>query len=483
MAGVGWSLLDDWDTWGVFLALSAINLLVLLVRTRFGGALRTRVQRFLRRISWGDRVDWLDWKPLTAIAALWFGGFAAFHLLSGQYGCLPNGLISDPLGELDSGRAFWAGRNPFESVPYCGMTLTVPYGLAAVLLDAVGSLGGLIGILVVWGVVALSVLALTGRGLPSDRAYVTAFVATSILYVPLISAEFSGATNAIVPVTLLVSVSLARRREVLAATVGGFLSTARFPSLFPVLGSTGTWTRRRFVAFSVAAGAFLAATALSYTVWGSGFAQSVFLTQVARRNNSLNFYGILLLHNALPATAAIEGAEAAFVLAVVVAVFFGVRSPVRAVAITIVGVALATPLLSFNFLVWLLPVALVGARARWWLWGVAGVGWINANLGLATWVPSGIVGPTEVMDGLLTVLLAGLFIDLWRERRSGPFGPTGIDAPAEATTTHPVSSGSRESSTEERASLAEEDRDPIPGPAGSYPGALRRGTGDATSTI
>lgn len=418
MVDWGWSVLDNWDTWGVFGVLSAVNLLVLLVRTRFGSRLRPRLLRLLRAVLPRTDRDWLRWAPLLAVAALWFGGFTVYHYLSGQYGCLPNGLLSDPLGELDSGRAFWAGMNPFEGVPYCGGTLTVPYGLAAVLLDAIGTLGGLAGILVVWGVVALSILPLTWTAASSDREYVTVYVATSILFVPLITSEFSGATNAIVPVTLLLTLYLLGRRETTAAAVGGFLATARFPNVFPVLGATGSFAHRRLGGFLVAGGAFAGATAASYALWGQGFIQSVFVSQATRRTYSLNFYGILLFHNALPTTVPVEAAQALLTLALVGVVFVLVRSPVRAIALTIVGVALLTPFLAFNFLIWLLPVALVGARGRWWLWGIASVGFVNANLGVSVWAPSGILWPSEAMDLLLSGLLVMLFLDLWREERS-----------------------------------------------------------------
>ncbi|MGA7923992.1 MAG: hypothetical protein WCA77_08460, partial [Thermoplasmata archaeon] len=79
------------------------------------------------------------------------------------------------------------------------------------------------------------------------------------------------------------------------------------------------------------------------------------------------------------------------------------------------GVALLTQFLSFNILVWLLPVALVGARARWWLWGIAVVGSVNYDwiLGLASGANAAL-WPSAVLDVLLTVLLVGLFVDLWR---------------------------------------------------------------------
>src|SRR5271157_1274481 len=408
------ALLSNWDTWGVFGFLTVVNLVVLLYRTRYGVRLRPAVQRLLHRLSGRSDLGWLDWRPLLVIGAVWFGGFSAYGILSGQYGC-QSGILSDALGVMQSGRAFWAGGDPFSGVPYCGGTLGVPYGLAAVLLDALGSLGGLPGICLVWGAVVLSLLPLTWAVGGADRRYITVYVASSILFVPLATSEFGGATNAIVPMTLLLALYLAERREVLAVAMGGFLSTARFPSLFPVLAMNGAWPRRRLVGFVAAAGAFGAATALSYGVWGSGFLNSVFVGEIGRRSYSLNVYGILLFHNALPSSLAVEATQAVLTVALVIVVFLFVRSPVRAVAITIVGVALVTPFLSYNFLIWLLPCALAGARARWWLWGIATVGAVNFNLGLISWSSGqGIVGPAEGMDVVLTALLLGLFVELWR---------------------------------------------------------------------
>ncbi|MGP8159069.1 MAG: hypothetical protein ACLPWO_05650 [Thermoplasmata archaeon] len=425
------ALLSNWDTWGVFGVLTVVNLVVLLYRTRYGAAIRPRVVRLLRRLSGRGDLEWLDWRPLAVIAAVWFGGFSAYGILSGQYGCQP-GILSDALGVANSGQAFWAGANPFAAVPYCGSTIGVPYGLAAVLLDALGSLGGLTGICLVWGAVVLSILPLTWWVGGDDRRYLTIYVASSILFVPLATSEFGGATNAIVPMTLLLALYLAQRGGVLAAALGGFLSTARFPSLFPVLAMNGSVPRWRGWGFLAAAGAFGGATALSYAVWGTGFLNSVFVGQIARRSYSLNVYGILLFHNALPSTLGVEAVQAALMIAVVVAVFVAVRSPVRAVAITIVAVTLVTPFLSYNFLIWLLPCALAGTRARWWLWGVATVGAVNFNLGLISWSSGqGIVWPAEVMDVVLTALLLGLFVDLWRGElaaRRARLGPTVIPA-------------------------------------------------------
>jgi len=408
------AVLSNWDTWGVFGALTIVNLMVLLYPTKYGDRIRPAVLRFLGRLSGRSDLGWLDWRWLVVVAGVWFGGFSAYGIASGQYGCQP-GILSDALGVSDSGRAFWAGANPFSGVAYCGGTLQVPYGLAAVLLDALGSLGGLTGICIVWGVIVLSLLPLTWAVGGANRRLVTLFVATSVLYVPLATAEFGGATNAIVPMTLLLAVFFASRREVVGSALAGFLATSRFPSLFPVLGMSGSLRRRPYLGLLAGAAAFGAATALSYAVWGSGFLDTVFVGQIGRRSYSLNFYGILLFANALPSSLPVEAVQAALTVVLVAVVFLFVRSPVRAVAITIVGVALVTPFLSYNFLIWLLPCALVGARERWWLWGVATVGAVNFNLGIIVWANGqGLFGPAEGLDVVLTALLLGLFVDLWR---------------------------------------------------------------------
>ncbi len=402
-------------TWGVFAALAAGNFAVLLYATdtRAGRWLRPRVLRALHRISGRSDLDWLDWQPVTVVALVAFAAVSAYGIVSGQYGCHPPG-VSDPIGVLNSGKALWAGTNPF-TVPDCGGHLEVPYGLAAVLIDAIGSLGGLPGIYVVWGLIAFSLLPLTWFLGGDDRRQVLLFVGTSALVVPLISSQIDGATNAIVPVTVLLSLYLAQRRELLASAVGGFLSTARFPNLFPILGATGSNRRYRYLAFGVALSVFAGLTALSYLAWKGDFLGPVLLNQIGRRSFSLNLYGVFLLANALPASVPLEVVEAALTVALVLAVFFLAKSPVGAAAIVLTGFALLTPFLSFNILVYLVPVALVGVRARWWLWSVAFVGSLNYDLAYNVWfLDDGVAWPSAVMDGVLTALLVCLFVELWR---------------------------------------------------------------------
>jgi hypothetical protein len=405
----------DWYnavTWVVLAALAGLNLLVLLYRSRRGAAIRPWVRRVLRRLSGREDLRWLDWQPLFAAAGIAFACVSAYGILSGQYGCRPGG--SDPITLLNSGRAFWSGASPFN-VPQCGHTGEVPYGLAAILVTAFGSLGDLPGVYLLWGLVALSILPLTWVVAGADRQYVTVYVGTSALFVPVICSQIDGATNAIVPATVMLSLFLASRNELVSAAVGGFLSTARFPNLLPLLGETGSFRRRRLLAFVATLGAFAAATALTYAIWGASFLDIVFFQQFARRSFSLNAYGILLLSNALPGGLAIEVFQGVVTLGLLVAVLAWGRSPLRAAALVLVGFALITPFLSFTILIWLLPAALMGTRARWWLWGAAFVGSLNYDLALNVWAwDDGVIWPSMILDGILTILLVALFVDLWR---------------------------------------------------------------------
>lgn len=415
-------------TWAVFGLVSALNLAVLAAyRTEWGARHLARpAAALLRRLSGRNDFDWLDWVPVLAVTAAAYGSVVAFGILTGAYGCHPPG-VSDPIGLLNSGRAFWSGGNPF-TVPDCGSTIAVPYGLAAVLVDALGSLGGLPGLYTVWGVVALAFLPLVWSLGGSERREVLLVIGTSVLWIPLLSTQVDGVTNAIVPSTLVLSLYLARRSELLGAVAGGFLSTARFPNLFPILGASGS-LHRRYAAFAAALGAFVAVTGVSFLVWHSDFLDPVFFSQIGRRSFSLNVYGVLLFANALPSSLAVEAVQAALTITLVLYAFFRVRSAVGAVALVLTGFALLTPFLSFDILLWLLPIALVGARARGWLWGIATVGAFNYDVALNLWAwDDGVTWPSAVLDVVLTILLLALLRELLRPEgaaaaRGGSAGP------------------------------------------------------------
>jgi hypothetical protein len=438
--------------------LSVAGLILLLARSDQGSKVTAFLLRGFHRLTGRADLDELRWWHIALPVGAGLMAVIAYDLATGLYGCPSPGHPSDIGGFLAQGRAIWTGGNPFN-VPSCGATIQEPDGLAAVVINGVASFGGVAGIAVAWAVIALTIVPLSWWAAGPDRRYLTLVVATSALYAPLVAAQIDGASNALVPVTILLTIVLATRTEVGAGGVAGFLATQRFPTLFPVLGLSGSF-RRRFGTAIAALAVFAVGTGLCYAIWGSEFLGPVFLSQIGRRSFSLNFWGVLLLNDWLPGGSSLAIGQALVTLALVGGVFFLVRSPLRAAAITVTGVALLTQFLSFNILVWLLPVALVGVRPRWWLWGVALVGSVNYSFALAIGVWSlGILWPSEVLDLVLTLLLLGLFIDLWRSP----------DPPSESTSNN---SGSLSGSGSGRIIIrgAVPRGDGTPAPSASVPG-------------
>jgi hypothetical protein len=399
--------------------LALVGLALLIAPTERGIRVRAAFGRALQRITGRADLAWLQWWHVAVVIALGMTATMVYDLASGLYSCSVPGSTVDIVGFLSQGRALWTGGNPFN-VPDCGGMIAEPDGLAAVLINAIGSLGGVAGIAFVWGAISVALVPLVWWVAGPDRRYLTLIVATSPLYFPLVSSQIDGASNALVPVTVLLALFLATRSEVGATSIAGFLATQRFPTLFPVLGMSGSF-RRRFTAALALVAVFAAGTGISYLIWRSDFLNVVFLDEIGRRSFSLNFWGVFLLSRGLPSGNELAIGQAVLTLVLVGVVFFTVRSPLRAAAITVTGVAILTQFLSFNILVWLLPVALVGVRPRWWLWGIAVVGSVNYDyaLNVAAW-SQGIVWPSEVLDVVMTALLLGLFIDLWRSADPTP---------------------------------------------------------------
>ena len=392
-------------------------LLLLLVRTERGAGLRATLSRWLERVSGHSDLRELEWWHVTLVVAAGWAAIVGYNLVTGLYNCSGPGHESDIIGFLNQGRAIFTGGNPFN-VPDCGVTIEEPDGLAAIVINALGSFGGVAGIAAIWGAISVSIVPLTWAAAGPDRRYLTVYVTLLPLYFPLVASQIDGASNALVPATVLLTLVLARRRESTATGLAGFLATQRFPTMFPTVALSGSLRRRYAPALSGLA-VFAAGTGLCYVLWGHEFIGPVFLDQLGRHSFSLNFWGILLLQDWLPAGFGLVAVQGLLTLALVLVVFFSVRSPLRAAAITLAGVALLTQYLSFNILVWLLPAALVGARPRWWLWGIAVLGTVNYNLllGVYAW-QQGILWPSEVADVLLTVCLVGLLVDLWRIERA-----------------------------------------------------------------
>jgi hypothetical protein len=409
--------------------LGLVNLLLLLTATERGAKLRAKLARALRRVTGSPSLEKIRWWHVTAIAALGMAFVFAYDFAAGEFACVAAGSPTDIGGFLAQGQALWSGTNPFV-VRSCGGTILEPDGLAAVLLNGLAAPAGLVGVAVVWGAVAIALIPAAWFVAGSDRRFVVLVLATSPLYFPLVSSQIDGASNALVPLAVLLTLLLARRREVPATGLGGFLATQRFPTLFPVLGMSGSF-RSKWLSAAAAIGVFAAFTALSYHLWGTEFLNTVFLNQIGRRSFSLNLWGVFLLEGWLPSGPGLAIGQAVATLAVVLVVFFTVRSPFRAAMITLVAVALLDQFLSFNILVWILPVVLIGVRPRWWLWGIAAVGALNYNyaLGNLAWLHA-IYWPSELLDVAMTALLLGLLVDLGRMA-----DPTPPDRPTEVPTT------------------------------------------------
>lgn len=410
----------------VFLVLvGAAGLVVLWWPTRRGAApgwLDRRAHELRRYVG--------DWRILALVAAVVYVGVTTYDLEAGLYGCAQAAGPSDALAYYASGREFLAGGNPF-AVTNCGGTVAIPYGMSVVLVNAIGSLGGLPGVVLIWGAVAVATIPLTAWVAGDDRRYVVLVVATSLLFLPLAVSQIDGASNLLVPVVVLLALGLARRGGVVAGAVGGLLASGRFPSLFPTVGASGRFSRS-YVSGCVAIGAFAAVTGATYLAYGRAFLDTVFTGEIGRRSFSLNLYGVLIQQGWLPSGDLVAAIQALLTVALVAVVFVRARTAVGGAAITLTGVVLLSQFLSFNILAWILPVALLGTRPRWWLWGVGALGTLNYTVGYS-WaaVDLGIWWPYEVMDVALTLLLLGLFVDAWRADQAAAVP---VRSPSGATT-------------------------------------------------
>jgi len=335
----------------------------------------------------------------------------------------------DSLAILASGQAALSGHNPFL-VNYCGGTspANIPYGTAEVALNALGALSGSVaGMWLVWQLLALAVIPLVWRLAGADRRYVTALVATSVLYLPNIATNI-GVENAVVPVAiLLVLYAMTQRgpRRVAFQALGAFLCTARFPALFGALGSSGPLRRRAAVAqLGVVLSTFGAAVLLSYALWGWSAVSIVYLGQFSRASNeSLNLLAVFLvegwLHSTL-LTAAIQGVG---VLALVVFVHWRGYEGAAASALPMIGVMALSQYLTFHFVLWLVPLLLLGGRVNRWLYVYGVLAWFDENVPLGYFgLSQGVWWPYEVCGVALTAVLVYVAIVIVRAEEARRHG-------------------------------------------------------------
>jgi hypothetical protein len=424
----------------VFLLSFALSFLVIAYRTPFFAALRSAVDRgqarFTGRRDWSWLRLWHILLPLLAVTAV----NVAWHVSQAQ-------CADDSFAILASGQAALHGLDPF-SVAFCGHSYTtgIPYGLAEVTFDALGALSGsILGIWVVWQCLALAVVPLVWAVAGKDRRYTSVLAASSVLYLPNIATNL-GVENAIAAVAVLVmlyAITVAPNGGKALQAVAAFLSTARFPAVFPLLGSSASHGRRRWLSIGIVISVFLGAAAVSWALWGWDAIGVVYVGQFSRANSeSLNLFALLLHPGWVQpslATAAVQGAG---VLLVVLFVQVRGYSPIAACSASLVGVMLFSQYLNYHFLVWMVPVVLLSTRVNWWLLAYAAVAAADENVlywNLA--LSQGIWWPYELCGAVLAAILVVLLLTIVREEevrlrsatsrgRSGPEARAGDLRPA-----------------------------------------------------
>ena len=382
----------------LFVASLCGNALVLAYRWPRLPSIRRVVDR-LRFVLTG-RPDW-GWLRLRHLLFV-----AGALVLANLVWMIPGSQCSlDPIALYASGRAVLHGQTPFL-VNACGFPSPdpIPYGGAAVLLDTVGALLGLVvGVWIVWQLVALAVIPLVWRLGGEDRRYVGMLALTSVLYLPNLATRIDGQENVVVGLSVLLvlaSLGTVGARRSVWAGVGAFLGTARFPAFPPLLAATLTrgGGSRRLFALVVGVGA--ATTAACYALWGWVFVRVVYLDQFTRvPAQSFNEFDLLLRQGWVHPSIALAATQGVALVAVVAVAAGRGYSPLGAAALTLVAVMLTTQYAMMHFDVWLLPLILLGASvnralllygALWYLDAQVAIGYLGVERGL--WWPAELVG-------------------------------------------------------------------------------------------
>jgi len=416
----------------VFAASIVLNFLVLAYRWPATARVRAGVDAIRRRITGRSDWEWLKLWHLVAVLLAIAAANVAWNVATLRCG-------DDSLAVLASGRAALAGHNPF-SVTYCGGTVPdqIPYGLAEVGFNALAALSGSVaGVWIVWTLLALAVVPLVWAVGGPDRRYLAVLTATSVLYLPNIATNI-GVENAIVPVAVLIGLGWMGRpggRGAAGSAVAAFLSTARFPALFPLLGVPAPLARGRTVRVLGVLAVFLGAAAAAYLAWGWDAIGIVYLNQFARLPaESLNVFAVLLVKGwVLPsfASAAVQGAVILGLLVLVHARRYGAAV---AAAVPLLGVMLLSQYLTFNFVLWIVPLVLLGDEVNRWLFVYGTIALVDQNLFLfyvadvlGVWWPYEVAG--IVLTAVLVYLLVRILRTEERRRRARPAAEAGGPAP------------------------------------------------------
>jgi len=397
----------------VFVVSFALTFVILAYRSRFLPSVRRGVDRIQRWAT--GRADW-SWLKLWHIMV----PLAAVTVANIIWNAAGAHCSDDSFAILASGTAALHGHDPFL-VAYCSHSYatSIPYGLAEVTLDALGALAGsIVGIWLVWQLFALAVVPLVWKIAGEDRRYLSVLAATSVLYLPNITTNLGVENNAVAVSVLLMlyALQLPGRRGIIAQGVAAFFSTARFPAVFPLLGSSASKGRQRAVSIVIVIGVFLSAAALSWGLWGWDAIQVVYLGQFARANSeSLNLFAVLIHEGWFQPSLSAAAVQGAGLLLLVLFVHLRGYSPRVACAVPLVGVMILSQYLNYHFLVWLIPLVLLGASVNWWLLLFATVAAVNENV--LYWylaLDQGVYWPYELTSVVLFVILLVLLITIIR---------------------------------------------------------------------
>lgn len=401
----------------VFVASFSLNLLVLAYGARSLPSVRAAIDRLQRWVTHRPDWSWLRlWHLMVPIAVVTAGNI--FWNVSMAH------CSDDSFAILASGLAALHGQDPF-AVAFCGHSYTtdIPYGLAEVALDALGATSGSIfGIWLVWQLLAMAVVPLVWSIAGDARRYVSVLAATSVLYLPNIATNL-GVENMVVAVSVLLmiyAVQNPRRTGTLWQGLAAFLSTARFPALFPLLGSSASQGRRRRWEIPLVLGVFLGAAALSVELWGWDAIRIVYLGQFARANSeSLNLFALLIHQGWVTPSLTAAAIQGAGLLLLVLFVQVRRYSTFASCAIPLVGVMIFSQYLNYHFVAWLIPLVLLGASVNRWLLAYATVAAIDESYLYWYWaLIRGVWWPYEVCGVLLLAMMVYLLVTIVREEEA-----------------------------------------------------------------
>jgi len=401
----------------VFVASFALSFLVLAYRSETLSSVRRGVDRLQQWATGRSDWRWLRlWHILLPLAIITAANIV--WNVSGAH------CSDDSFAILASGTAALHGTDPF-SVAFCShpYATSIPYGLAEVSLDALGAISGsILGIWLVWQLLALAVVPLVWKIAGDDRRYKSVLAATSVLYLPNIATNL-GVENLVVAVSVLLmlyAVTRPQRGSTILRGLAAFLSTARFPAVFPLLASSASQERRRWAQLVLVWGVFLGAAAVSYALWGWDAVQVVYLGQFARANSeSLNLFALLIHEGWVQPSLGLAAIQGGGLLLFVLFVHVRGYSPLAACAIPLVGVMIFSQYLNYHFVAWLIPLLLLGASTNWWLLAYASVAAVTENVlywNLA--LVGGVWWPYELCGILLLAILLCMLVTIVRSEEA-----------------------------------------------------------------